>query len=33
MNTGDKTTAADVYAADFGIPGSSSEHAGSVFVF
>jgi hypothetical protein len=29
----DKAAVADVYAADLGVPGSSSEHAGTVFVF
>lgn len=33
MNTSDKAAVADVYAADLGVPGSSSEHAGTVFVF
>lgn len=33
MNTSDKAAVADVYAADLGVPGSSNEDAGAVFVF
>jgi hypothetical protein len=33
MNTSEKEAVADVYSADLGVPGSSSEHTGAVFVF